>query len=66
MGLQIGPMENWALFNAGQLGNYLPMQVGTIYRFRYLKNVHGHRYSRNASNLAMNLVITLATPPRAV
>jgi uncharacterized membrane protein YbhN (UPF0104 family) len=61
VGVQIGPMENWALFNAGQLGNYLPMQVGTIYRFRYLKNVHGHRYSRNASNLAMNLVITLAS-----
>ena len=36
--------RNWSLFNAGQLGNYLPMQVGTLYRFRYLKSVHGMRY----------------------
>ncbi len=60
-GVGIGHVENWAVFSAGQLGNYLPMQAGTIYRFRYLKVVHGLRYAANASNLAMNLVITLAS-----
>ena len=60
-GIGIGHLENWAVFCAGQLGNYLPMQAGTIYRFRYLKTVHGLRYAANASNLAMNLVITLAS-----
>jgi uncharacterized membrane protein YbhN (UPF0104 family) len=57
----IGFRENWALFNAGQLGNYLPMQLGTVYRFRYLKSVHGLRYANTASFLAMNLVITLGS-----
>ena len=60
-GIGIGHVENWAVFSAGQLGNYLPMQAGTIYRFRYLKVVHNLRYAANASNLAMNLVITLAS-----
>jgi uncharacterized membrane protein YbhN (UPF0104 family) len=37
------------------------MQAGTIYRFRYLKVVHRLRYAANASFLAMNLAITLAS-----
>lgn len=60
-GVGIGHVENWAVFSAGQLGNYLPMQAGTIYRFRYLKVVHNLRYAANASNLALNFVITLAS-----
>ena len=50
--IDIGFRENVALFNAGQLGNYLPMQVGTMYRFRYLKVVHQLRYANTASFLA--------------
>jgi uncharacterized membrane protein YbhN (UPF0104 family) len=59
--IDIGFRENVALFNAGQLGNYLPMQVGTMYRFRYLKVVHGLRYANTASFLLMNLALTLGS-----
>jgi uncharacterized membrane protein YbhN (UPF0104 family) len=57
----IGFRENIALFNAGQLGNYLPMQAGTLYRFRYLKVVHRLRYANTASFLLMNLALTLGS-----
>jgi uncharacterized membrane protein YbhN (UPF0104 family) len=60
-GIDIGFRENVALFNAGQLGNYLPMQVGTVYRFRYLKAVHRLRYANTASFLLMNLALTLGS-----
>jgi uncharacterized membrane protein YbhN (UPF0104 family) len=60
-GIDIGFGENQALFNAGQLGNYLPMQAGTLYRFRYLKVVHGLRYANTASYLIMNLALTLGS-----
>ena len=60
-GIPIGLRENQALFNAGQLGNYLPMQVGTMYRFRYLKVVHRLRYANTASFLLMNLALTLGS-----
>ena len=59
--IDIGFRENVALFNAGQLGNYLPMQVGTMYRFRYLKVVHRLRYANTASFLLMNLALTLGS-----
>jgi uncharacterized membrane protein YbhN (UPF0104 family) len=59
--VDIGFRENVALFNAGQLGNYLPMQVGTVYRFRYLKVVHRLRYANTASFLIMNLALTLGS-----
>ena len=59
--IDIGFRENVALFNAGQLGNYLPMQVGTVYRFRYLKVVHRLRYANTASFLLMNLALTLGS-----
>jgi uncharacterized membrane protein YbhN (UPF0104 family) len=60
-GLRIGFLENQGLFNAGQLGNYLPMQVGTLYRLRYLKTVHRLRYANTASVVAMNIAISLAS-----
>jgi uncharacterized membrane protein YbhN (UPF0104 family) len=60
-GVHIGFVENQALFNAGQLGNYLPMQVGTLYRLRYLKTVHRLRYANTASFVAMNIAISLAS-----
>jgi uncharacterized membrane protein YbhN (UPF0104 family) len=60
-GVRIGFVENQGLFNAGQLGNYLPMQVGTLYRLRYLKTVHRLRYANTASFVAMNIAISLAS-----
>jgi uncharacterized membrane protein YbhN (UPF0104 family) len=60
-GIPMGFGENLALFNAGQLGNYLPMQVGTVYRFRYLKAVHRLRYANTASFMLMNLALTLGS-----
>ena len=59
--IDVGFRENVALFNAGQLGNYLPMQVGTMYRFRYLKVVHRLRYANTASFLLMNLALTFGS-----
>lgn len=60
-GLEIGLGENWMVFTAGQLGNLLPGQVGTLYRFRYLKVVHGFPYSRSGSSFGANLIITFAS-----
>lgn len=60
-GLPIGLWENWLLFTAGQLGNLIPGQVGTLYRFRYLKTVHGMAYARSGSSFGANLVITFAS-----
>ena len=50
-GLRIGLWENWLVFTAGQLANLLPGQVGTLYRFRYLKVVHRFSYGRSGSRL---------------
>lgn len=60
-GLRIGLWENWLVFTAGQLGNLVPGQVGTLYRFRYLKVVHGMAYARAGSSYGANLVITFAS-----
>jgi uncharacterized membrane protein YbhN (UPF0104 family) len=60
-GLRIGLAENWMVFTAGQLGNLLPGQVGTLYRFRYLKVVHGFSYARSGSSFGANLIITFAS-----
>jgi glycosyltransferase 2 family protein len=58
-GSRIGIGENWMAFTAGQLGNLLPGQLGTVYKFRYMKTVHGLRYAESGSNYGANLVITL-------
>ncbi len=60
-GMAIGLLENWMVFTAGQLGNLLPGQVGTLYRFRYLKVVHDFSYTRSGSSFGANLVITFAS-----
>ncbi len=61
LGVAIGVAENWLLFTTGQLLNHLPAQVGTIYRFRYLKVVHGTDVATASSGYAANLVITIAS-----
>jgi uncharacterized membrane protein YbhN (UPF0104 family) len=51
---------NLALFYAGGLGNYLPLQAGSVYRFHFMKAVHGVGYSRTVSVFGQNFVITIA------
>ncbi len=60
-GLAIGLRETWTLFLATQFGNLLPGQAGSLYRFRYLKVVHGFDYGRSGSNYGANLAITFAS-----
>ncbi len=59
--MPLGLVEYLAVYNAGQLGNYLPLQMGSAYRLRYLKTVHGVRYASGASALAINVVITFGS-----
>lgn len=59
LGANISVTENWLLFTSGQLLNHLPGQVGTAYRFRYLKAVHDLGYGRSASGYGANLVLTI-------
>lgn len=61
MGVGITWVENWMVFTAGLLGNLLPGQVGTLYKFRYMGAVHGMPYSRNGSSYGANLVISLGS-----
>ena len=60
-GIPIGVWENWMVFSAGQAGNLLPAQMGTVYKFRYMKVVHGLPYTKNGSNVGANLVISVAS-----
>jgi uncharacterized membrane protein YbhN (UPF0104 family) len=57
----IGWWENWMVFSAGQAGNLIPAQMGTIYKFRYMKAVHDLAYTRNGSNAGANLVISVGS-----
>ncbi|QGG95849.1 lysylphosphatidylglycerol synthase transmembrane domain-containing protein [Actinomarinicola tropica] len=59
VGAPLGITENYLLFTAGQLLNHLPGQVGTLYRFRYLRAVHDLPYSRATSGYGANLVLTV-------
>lgn len=61
MGVGISAMENWMVFTSGLLGNLLPGQVGTLYKFRYMNSVHGMEFSRNGSSYGANLVISLGS-----
>ncbi|MCD9623385.1 lysylphosphatidylglycerol synthase domain-containing protein [Rhabdothermincola salaria] len=59
MGARIGYGENWLLYSAGQAGNYLPGQIGTLYRFKYLRDVHEMPYSISTAAYSANFVITI-------
>lgn len=59
-GVRVGWVDSTAAFNAGQLGNYLPLQAGSVYRLHFMKAVHGVRYPRSITVYAQNLVITIA------
>jgi uncharacterized membrane protein YbhN (UPF0104 family) len=60
VGVRSTVMENWLLFAAGQLGNHVPGQLGTLYRLRYMRVVHATPYARSASVYGANFVVTLA------
>lgn len=60
-GVHIGFFENWMVFTAGLLGNLLPGQVGTVYKFRYMRSVHDVPYAKSGSNYGANLVISLGS-----
>lgn len=64
-GLRIGMGETWLLFFANQLGNLLPGQVGTLYRFRYLQVVHRFGYAKSVSNAGVNVAITFGSSAAA-
>lgn len=59
VGARLGTVENWMLFTAGQLGNHLPAQLGTVYRFRYLKQRHGLALGSATAGYGANLLITI-------
>jgi uncharacterized membrane protein YbhN (UPF0104 family) len=59
--VRVGFFENWMVFTSGLLGNLLPGQVGTLYKFRYMKTVHGLGYAKSGSNYGANLVISLGS-----
>jgi uncharacterized membrane protein YbhN (UPF0104 family) len=61
LGAEIGLRENLLMFGAGQLLNHVPGQVGTLYRFQYLRTVHRLSYARAASGYGANLVLTVLT-----
>lgn len=60
-GVRVGFFENWMVFTAGLLGNLLPGQMGTIYKFRYMNAVHDVPYAKSGSNYGANLVISLGS-----
>lgn len=59
MGAPIGVRENWQLYSAGLLGNLVPGQLGTLFRFRYVKDVHGLSYTDATAAYSANLAITV-------
>ena len=59
LGTRIGLVENWLVFSVGQLGNYLPGQLGTVYRFHYMKTVHDVSYGGSTAAVGLNLVISV-------
>lgn len=61
VGVKIGFFENWMVFTSGLLGNLLPGQVGTVYKFRYMKTVHDLPYAKSGSNYGANLVLSLGS-----
>jgi len=53
-------LDNYSSFNAAQLGNYLPMQAGSVYRMHFHRRIDGVSFPRSLTTYAQNLVITVA------
>ena len=58
-GIKVGLFENGNLFFASQLGNYAPGQIGSLYRLRYMRDVHGVSYAESVAVYGANFVATL-------
>lgn len=56
-GIRAGFWENILVQCGTQLGNYLPMRIGTVLRFRYFKKMHGLEYTRFGGIAVLRLVI---------
>ena len=61
VGLNITNLQHWLLYSVGQLGNYLPGQVGTLYRVQYLKKNHGLDLLKSAAVYGTNFLLSLTT-----
>lgn len=59
LGLNITNQRHWLIHSIGQLGNYLPGQIGTLYRVRYLKKNHGLDMLKSAAVYGTNLLLLL-------
>ena len=58
-GSNIGWMDNFSSFNASQLGNFAPLQAGSVYRIHFIKQTYGVSYPRSLTTYAQNVVITI-------
>lgn len=56
-GVRPGFWENILVQCGTQLGNYIPMRIGTVLRFRYFKKLHGLEYTRFGGIAGVRLVI---------
>ncbi len=59
-GAELDWTGNMSAYNAGQLGNYLPLQAGSVYRLHFMKQIYNISYPRSITTYAQNLVITVA------
>jgi len=60
-GVRIGFLENMLIQTATLMGNYLPMRVGSIMRFRYYKKIHNLDYLKFGGILGLRIFILLTS-----
>jgi uncharacterized membrane protein YbhN (UPF0104 family) len=58
--VRVGFWENLLVQTATLLGNYVPMRIGTILRFRYFKKVHGLEYTRLGGIAGLRLMLLVS------
>lgn len=58
-GVRVGFWENMLIQAATLMGNYLPMRIGSLIRFRYFKKVHGLNYLKFGGIVGLRTVILL-------
>jgi hypothetical protein len=59
--VRVGFWENLLVQTATLLGNYVPMRIGTILRFRYFSRVHGLEYTRLGGIAGLRLLILVTS-----
>lgn len=58
--VHMGLGESVLVHSSTSLLNYVPTRLGTLFRFRYLKQVHGLDYKRNLGLISLRMGILLA------